>query len=103
MKVRDIEIKVEKYSWGILRVIQVGSSKSIVIHPEDASEIAKLKPNERLKFTEETGQTVIVTRGDEWEASMNRAPRSPYLSFTKDHLGPNMVSITVKISALKLG
>jgi hypothetical protein len=96
-KIRDTEIKIENYSWGTLRVISVGSKFSIVIHPEDAARIAELEPTQSITFKEETGSPVIVTRGDEWEASMNLNSRSDTLNFWKGHN-----NVAIKISRLEL-
>jgi len=49
----QIEIRKEKYHWGNLRVISVGISFSIIIHPEDWQKIEKLKKGESAFFKDE--------------------------------------------------
>jgi len=49
----QIEIRKEKYGWGNLRVISVGISFSVVIHPENWEKISKLKKGESAFFKDE--------------------------------------------------
>jgi hypothetical protein len=49
----QIEIRKEKYHWGNLRVISVGMSFSIIIHPEHWQEIDNLKAGDSLLYKDE--------------------------------------------------
>lgn len=49
----QIEIRKEKYHWGNLRVISIGMSFSIIIHPEHWQKIDKLKKGESTFFKDE--------------------------------------------------
>jgi hypothetical protein len=60
-----IKIKKEKYSWGELIVIEVGSMFKVVMHPEHLKMIRSLKPGGKGTFTDEQNKTWGVARSEE--------------------------------------
>ena len=56
-------MKRTDYSWGILRVMEIGSSFSIVIHPDGWDIIDQvITDNKERSFEDETGQKWMVSR-----------------------------------------
>jgi hypothetical protein len=48
-----ISVEIQRYAWGILRVVRVGTHFSIVIHPEAAVKLRRLADGASLRFTDE--------------------------------------------------
>ena len=60
----DEAVKVNKkqYSWGKMITVEVGSSMSFPLHPEEQKKIADLKDGQKVTFKDETGSLVTASR-----------------------------------------
>jgi hypothetical protein len=95
-----VKIRTDKFSWGTMKVIEVGGSYSYPLHPEHIDLVNNLSDGKSVKYKDETNAQVTVQRkGD--DLFFKKGSKTPTKVSRKSLLGSMMKNESIQEMDMK--